>query len=48
MKFELTEQEADLVVRALAELPAKLSMNLIMKFQQQFTENKNKADEEKS
>lgn len=33
--FAVTEQEANLILNALAELPAKVSMNLIAKLQQQ-------------
>ncbi len=33
--FKVTEQEANLLIQGLAELPAKVSMNLIAKIQQQ-------------
>lgn len=33
--FEVSEQEANLIIQALAELPAKVSMNLIAKLQMQ-------------
>ena len=34
-KLDLNEQEVNLVLQALGEMPAKLSMTLIMKLQQQ-------------
>ena len=33
--FTVTEQEANLLIQALAELPAKVSMQLLLKLQQQ-------------
>lgn len=36
--FKWTKEEADLVFQGLAELPAKISYNIITKFQQQYTE----------
>lgn len=38
MKFELTEQEAQIVVEALAELPLKVSIGVFQKIQAQAAE----------
>ena len=38
MNFELTVEEANLVFGALSELPAKVSMGLILKLQEQARE----------
>jgi hypothetical protein len=35
LTFELTEQEASLIVQALADLPYKLTVGLIAKLQEQ-------------
>jgi hypothetical protein len=40
LKFELTEQEANIILQALGELPARLSMQLIAKLQEQALEVK--------
>lgn len=42
--FKVTEQEANLVIQALAELPAKISMGLIAKLQNQFMDRIEEID----
>lgn len=37
LKFELTAAEADLIVKSLGELPYKVSNDLIVKLQSQFS-----------
>jgi hypothetical protein len=44
-KFEVTEQEANLIIQGLGELPAKISMNLIAKIQTQANEQLKNAPE---
>ena len=34
-KFEVTEQEANLILQALGELPAKFTIDLILKLKEQ-------------
>ena len=34
--FTVNEQEANIIIQALAELPAKISMNVIAKLQEQY------------
>ena len=46
MNYELNEQEANLIIQGLAELPAKLSMNLIGKIQAQWQAEKKKQYDE--
>jgi len=38
MKYELTEQEANIILKALSEMPFKVSCELIPKIQNQFQE----------
>lgn len=42
--FKLTENEANIVINALAELPAKTSMALIINLQQQANTQMNAAE----
>ena len=35
MKFEVTEQEANIILQCLGEQPAKITMGLILKLQEQ-------------
>lgn len=44
--FELTEEQADLVVTGLGKLPAEQSMQVILLIQQQFLKQR-KGEEEK-
>lgn len=43
--FKVTEQEANIIIGALAEQPAKLTMNLIGKLQLQAKEQQTKSVE---
>ena len=46
MDYKLEDQEADLIVKALGELPYKVSANLIVNLQKQFQDNhKQETDE---
>jgi len=47
MTLELTKEEAQLVINALAELPAKISINLILKINEQISEQ-SKSDSQNS
>lgn len=46
MTFNVTEKEANLLIQALAELPAKISMDIIIKLQLQAKEQLEKKEEE--
>jgi len=44
--FKVTEQEANIIIQGLAELPAKISMGLIGKIQDQAKKQLEKNDED--
>lgn len=44
-KFEFTEEEANTILGALGELPAKNSMGLIVNIQKQYKEQTEKKEE---
>jgi len=48
MTFEVTPEEANLILAGLSELPAKISLALINKIQQQGQAQMNQAQEQKN